>query len=116
MVLSAPATTIQLGLLLHAAVVMTALKLSAKLSTLRARHESGLLSRQIGCEVLMKMGGVEISKPVYSLLYRSRLAEVTWKALPVVSLILSSIWHVGRDVNQSRDRGIRPASVITAPP
>jgi len=33
MVLSAPATTIQLGLLLHAAAVMTALKLSAKLST-----------------------------------------------------------------------------------
>jgi hypothetical protein len=33
MVLSFVATTIQLGLLLHAGVVMTALKLSAKLST-----------------------------------------------------------------------------------
>src|ERR1700675_4669354 len=33
MVLSAPATNIQLGLLLHAAVVIAALKLSAKLST-----------------------------------------------------------------------------------
>src|SRR5713101_6257191 len=33
MVLSFAATSIQLGLLLHAAVVMTALKLSAKLST-----------------------------------------------------------------------------------
>ena len=33
MVLSFPATNIQLGLLLHAGVVMTALKLSAKLST-----------------------------------------------------------------------------------
>ncbi len=33
MVRSAPATNIQLGLLLHAAVVMTALKLSAKLGT-----------------------------------------------------------------------------------
>ena len=33
MVLSFVATNIQLGLLLHAGVVMTALKLSAKLST-----------------------------------------------------------------------------------
>jgi len=33
MVLSAAATSAQLGLLLHAAVVMTALKLSAKFST-----------------------------------------------------------------------------------
>ena len=33
MVLSAPATSDQLGLLLHAAVVITALKLSAKFNT-----------------------------------------------------------------------------------
>ena len=75
---------------------------------LRSRHESGLLSRQVGCEVLMKLRGVEVSETVCRLLYRSRLAEVTWEALSVVSLILSSIWHVGRDVDQAGNRWIRP--------
>src|SRR6476660_527159 len=74
---------------------------------LRARHESGLLSRQVGCEVLMKLRGVEISEAVCRLFYRTRLAEVTWEALSVVGLILSRIWHVGRDVYQSGHRWIR---------
>src|SRR6266550_522433 len=74
---------------------------------LRSRHESGLLSRQVGCEVLMKLCGVEVSETVCRLLYRGRLAEVTWEALSVVSLILSSIRHVGRDVHQSGNRWIR---------
>src|SRR6266478_7874553 len=75
---------------------------------LRSRHESGLLSRQVGCEVLMKLRRVEVSETVRRLLYRSRLAEVTWEALPVVSLILSRIWHVGRDVDQTNNRWICP--------
>jgi hypothetical protein len=58
MVLSAAATNIQLGLPLHAAVVMTALKLSGEVEYLRARHETGLLRRQVGCEVLMKLRGI----------------------------------------------------------
>src|SRR6266853_2632461 len=56
----------------------------------------------------MKLGGVEVSETVCRLLYRTRLAEVTGEALSVVSLILSSIWHVGRDVHQTGDRWIRP--------
>src|SRR6266478_4136342 len=56
---------------------------------LRARHESSLLRRQIGCEVLMKLRGVEVSETVCRLLYRSRLAEVTWESFSIVSLILS---------------------------
>src|SRR5437899_8071868 len=74
---------------------------------LRSRHESGLLSRQVGCEVLMKLRGVKVSETVSRLLYRSRLAEVTWEALSVASLTLSSIWHVSRDVHQSGNRWIR---------
>src|SRR5207302_325983 len=66
---------------------------------LRSRHESGLLSRQVGCEVLMKLRRVEISETVCRLLYCARLAEVAWEALSVVSLVLTSIWHVGRDVD-----------------
>src|SRR5438132_11141332 len=66
---------------------------------LRSRHESGLLWRQVGCEVFMKLRGVEVSETVSRLLYRSRLAEVTGEALSVVRLILSRIWHVGRDVD-----------------
>src|SRR5438876_2867128 len=75
---------------------------------LRSRHESGLLSRQVGCEVLMKMRGVKVSETVSRLLYRSRLTEVTWETLPIVSLIFSGIWHVGSDVHQTGDRWIRP--------
>src|SRR6267143_7291103 len=73
-----------------------------------ARHESGLVRRQVGCEVLMKLRGVEVSETVCRLLYRVRLAEVTGEALSVVSLILSSIWHVGSDVHQTGYRWIRP--------
>src|SRR4029077_2851170 len=74
---------------------------------LRSRHEGGLLRRQVGCEVLMKLRGVEVSETVCRLLYRIRLAEVTWEALSVASLTLSSIWHVSRDVHQSGNRWIR---------
>src|SRR5207253_10332808 len=74
---------------------------------LRSRHESGLLSRQVGCEVLMKLCGVKVSETVCRLLYRSRLAEVTGEALSVASLTLSSVWHVGRDVHQTGNRWIR---------
>ena len=56
----------------------------------------------------MKLRGVKVSETVRRLLYRIRLAEVTWEALSVVSLILSSIWHVGRDVHQTGNRWIRP--------
>src|SRR6266436_4111337 len=66
---------------------------------LRSSHERGLFRRQVGCEVLMKLRGVEISETVCRLLYRSRFAEVTWETFSVVSLILARIWHVGRDVD-----------------
>src|SRR6267142_306890 len=55
----------------------------------------------------MKLHGVEVSETVCCLLDRSRLAEVTREALSVVGLVLSRIWHVGRDVYQSCDRWIR---------
>jgi hypothetical protein len=55
----------------------------------------------------MKLRGVEVSETICRLLYRSGLAEVTWEALSVVSLILSSIWHVGRHIHQSGNRWIR---------
>src|ERR1700730_13060500 len=74
---------------------------------LRPRHERGLLRRQVVCEVLMKLRGVEIGETVGCLLYRSRLAELTWETLSVVCLILSSVWHVGRDIYQSGNWWIR---------
>jgi hypothetical protein len=55
----------------------------------------------------MKLRGVEVSETVCRLLYRTRLAEVTWEALAVVSLVLSSIRHVSCDVHQSSHRWIR---------
>jgi hypothetical protein len=75
---------------------------------LRSRHKSGLLSRQIGCEVRMKLRGVEVSETVCRHLYRIRLAKITRKAFSGISLTFSSIWHVGRDVHQSDNRWMRP--------
>src|SRR5438105_9806855 len=107
MVLSFVATNIQLGLVLQAAVVMTALKLSAALSTCDRAMKAGLLRRKINCEVLMKLRGIEISETVRGLLYCIGLAEVTWKTLSVLSLVLSNIRHVGRDVDQTNNHRVR---------
>src|SRR5258705_599390 len=60
----------------------------SKVEHLRSRHECGLLNRQICCKILVKLCGVEKSETVSCLLDRCRLAEVTWEALSVVSLIL----------------------------
>ena len=57
----------------------------------------------------MKLCGIKVSETVCRLLYRTRLAEVTWKALSVVSLILSSIRHVGCDVHQAGNRRVSPS-------
>jgi hypothetical protein len=94
MVLSAPAISIQVGLLFHAAVVITALKLSAKLGT---------------CDCAMKPAcSAERSAAKYSYLDPAQFHEVTWEALSVVSLIFSSVGHVGRDIHQADNRWIRP--------
>src|SRR6516162_6369088 len=58
---------------------------------LRSRHESGLLSRKVGCEVFMKLRGVEVGETVRRLLYRVRLVEITWESFCVGSLTLSSV-------------------------
>jgi hypothetical protein len=108
MVLSFVAISIQLGLLLQAAVVMTALKLPAAFSTCDRAMKAASFRRQIGCEVLTKLRGIEVSQTVCRFLYRSGLAEVAWKALSVVSLVLSGMWHVSRNVHQSGNRSIRP--------
>src|SRR5260370_16333655 len=55
----------------------------------------------------MKLRGIEVSEPVCRLVYRRRLAEVTWEALSVVSLVLSRVWHVGRNVYQTNNRWVR---------
>src|SRR5512133_3876111 len=77
------------------------LEVVTKIEYLRSRHKSGLLRRQISSKVRMKLCRVEVSKTVYRLLYRTRLAEITREALSVVRLVLSSVWHMGRDVHQT---------------
>src|SRR5438270_13811212 len=67
------------------------------------RHKSGLLRGQVSCEVHMKLHWIEVRETVGGLLYRTRFAEITWEALSVVSFVLSSIGHVGRDVHQTSD-------------
>ena len=56
----------------------------------------------------MKLRRVEVSETVCCLLYRIRLAEIAWEALPVLSLTLSSIRHMGRDVHQTGNRWMCP--------
>jgi hypothetical protein len=56
----------------------------------------------------MKLCRVKVSETVPRFLYRSGLAEVTGEALSIVRLILSSIWHMGRDKDQANDGWIRP--------
>jgi hypothetical protein len=70
---------------------------------LRSHHESGPLSRHVGCEVLMKLSRIEVGETICGVLYCTRLAEVAWEALAVVRLVLSSVWHVGRDIHQTSD-------------
>ena len=79
----ASATSIQLGLVLQAAVVIVAEKLSAKLSTCE-RAMKAACSGKVGCEQFMKLRGVEICETVWGLLYRARFGEVARKALSVV--------------------------------
>src|SRR6476660_3598711 len=55
----------------------------------------------------MKLRGIQISKTVSRILYRVRLAKVTWEAFPVVSLTLTNIRHVGCDIYQTSNRRIR---------
>src|SRR6266404_2247631 len=75
---------------------------------LRSCHESGLLSRQVGCEVLMKLRRIEVSESVCRLLYSRRLTKVAGETLSVISLILSNIWHMSRDVDQTGNGWIVP--------
>jgi hypothetical protein len=75
---------------------------------LRARHERGLLRRQVGCEVLMKLRGIQVSEAVCRLLYRTRLLRALGKRFPS-SASFSSVWHVGCDVHQSDNGWIHPS-------
>src|SRR5256885_5230233 len=56
----------------------------------------------------MKLRGVKIGEAVCRLPYCVRLAEIAWEALPIISFILSRIWHVGRDIHQAGNKRIRP--------
>src|ERR1700680_5327188 len=45
-----------------------------KVRHLRARHEGGLLSGEVGCEEFMKLRGVEVGETVSGFLYRAGFA------------------------------------------
>src|SRR5580692_3199428 len=78
----------------------------SRVEHLRSRHKGSLLRRKVGCKVLLKLCGIEISEAVCRLLYCRRLAEVTGKALSVISFIFASVWHVGCDIHQTSNSGI----------
>src|SRR4051795_12877769 len=80
------------------------LEIVRRVEYLRSRHEVGPLDRKIRCKVFMKLRGIEVRETICSLLYRTRLAEVTLEPLSVVRFILSGIWHVRCDVHQSGNR------------
>src|SRR5271156_5761499 len=74
---------------------------------LRSRHESGLLRRQIGREIFVELVGIDVGETICRLFDRTRLAEVTRKALSVVRFVFPSVWHVRSNVHQSGNRWIR---------
>ena len=101
MVLSAPATSIQVGLLFHAAVVITALKLSAKLGT---------------CDRAMKPAcSAERSAAKYSYLDPAQFHEVTWEALPSSASFSPASGMWAAIYTKPTTDGSVPASVITVP-
>src|SRR5580704_1238623 len=55
----------------------------------------------------MKLRRVDICETVGRFLYGARFGEVARKALSVLGLFLSSIWHVRRDVHQANHRWFR---------
>src|ERR1700683_328918 len=70
---------------------------------LRSRHEGGLPRQHVSCEVFVILRRVQVSKAVGCYLYRVGLTEVARKALAIVSLVLSGVRHVGRDIYESGD-------------
>jgi hypothetical protein len=86
---SDPATNIQLGFVRHAALVMVAEKLPAKLRTCDRREE------------FVKLLGIDVGESVWRRFYRARLRGVAWEALCIFRLFLSGIGHVGSDVQPS---------------
>src|ERR1700689_3530045 len=56
----------------------------------------------------MKLGRVDIGEAVRRFLYGARFGEVAREALSVVRLVLSSVWHVRRDVHQTNNRRVGP--------
>src|SRR5580698_353619 len=84
------------------------LEIVSRVEHLGSRHEGCPLCRKVGCEVLPKLCGIQISEAVCRLLYCGGLTEVTGKAPSIVSLIFASVWHVGRDVHQTNNNGIIP--------
>ena len=109
MVRSFVGTSIQLGLLFQAGVVMTPWKLASSSSQhLRAGHEGGLLGRQVGCEILVELGGVQVIETVGGLFDRGGFAEVAGEAFSVIGLVLPGIRHVRGDIHQAGHRWIRP--------
>src|ERR1700683_5177571 len=78
-----------------------------KVEHLRARHECGPVGGKVSCEQFMKLGRVDIGEAVRRFLYGARFGEVAREALSVVRLVLSSVWHVRRDVHQSDNSWIR---------
>src|SRR4029077_8975481 len=81
-------------------------KIVGKVRHLRTRHKRGLFSREVGREVVMKLREIEVRETVSGLLYCAGFTEVTGKALTVICFILSSVWHVSRDIHQSHNGGI----------
>src|ERR1700740_2347839 len=64
-------------------------KIVSGVQDLRSRHQSCLIFRQVGCEVFVKLRGIEISETVSRFPYSIGFAEVAWKSFSIISLIFS---------------------------
>src|ERR1700747_2902878 len=115
-VLSAPATTIQLGFSLHAGVVITALKLSAALSTCDCDMKAACSTERSAAKYSWNWVGARYVKPSAVFLIAPDLLRSLGKRFPSSASFSPASGMCAATYTNPATDGSVPASVITAPP
>ena len=116
MILSAPATSAQLGFTFQAGSVTGAVNTPAAVNIWERASNAALLRRQVGREGFREGGRIEICVAVRCFLDRIRLARCARKAFSVRCLGLTRIRFARRDKYEPDDMRVRSGLRVTVPP
>src|SRR5260370_36532458 len=116
MVLSAPATSIQVGLLFHAAVVLPALKLSPKLGTYDRAMKAACSAERSAAKYSWNCAGSRYVKPSAVFFIAPDLLRSLGKRFPSSASFSPASGMCAATYTNPATDGFVPASVITAPP